>query len=94
MGAIKKDPQKQLTIVESVTAEELVNAEGLVRNGVIHMVLDREKNGVWIQVRIESGVHWCQAIIKDNYTNLIRLEKDNRTIFMDNQLINEGIREI
>jgi len=92
LGAIKKHPEKQLSVLSEVTSSELIQAKALLTSGIITISVDDTKNSLWVDVRIEAGSEWSRVIIKDRHTNVVSIEKNGLSILNRQQTsITQGI---
>jgi len=85
LGAIKRQSEKQLSVLSEVTREELAQAKAMLVNGSIKVCVDETKSSLWIIVRIAAGSDWSQVIIRDQHTNVVSIEKNGEPIFSKQQ---------
>lgn len=71
LGAIKKHPENQLSVLAETSEPELEAAKDMVARGMVAVNVDPAKTGLWIQVRIEAGSAWTETVIEGKHTNVI-----------------------
>lgn len=76
LGAIKSQPEKQLSVLAEVTPEELQNAQIMLSENRIAIRVDDSKSDLWILARIKAGSDWSQVIIADHHTNIVSIERN------------------
>jgi L-cysteine desulfidase len=81
LGAIKKQPEKQLSVLAAVSPEELTDALQLLSEGRIQITVDDDKSNLWICALIKAGSEWSRVIIADHHTNIISIEHNGEVIF-------------
>jgi L-cysteine desulfidase len=81
LGAIKKQPEKQLSVLSNVTAEELRQGKKLLEKKAVTCLVDNHKKGLWIEVRLTSGQEYSHVIIKDKHTNVVSITKNGQFVF-------------
>jgi Uncharacterized conserved protein len=80
LGAIKKQPEKQLSVLEGVKPAELEAARQMVSKGVVSVKVDEEKTGLWICARLTAGADCCEVIIKDRHTNVVSIRMNGQSV--------------
>jgi len=81
LGAVKKNPEMQLLVLEQIDEFELAIARQLVARGVVTISVDETKQYLWIRARVFSGTNWAEAVIQDKHTNLISLQHNGNDVF-------------
>ncbi len=81
LGAIKRQPEKQLFILASITAEELDQGKEFLKQKDVTISIDDNKAGLWIEAYLRFGQEECHVVIKDTHTNVISITKNGQFIF-------------
>lgn len=81
LGAIKQQPENQLSVLAAVTRDELQRAQVMLSEGRVRITVDETKCDLWIEARIKAGVDWSQVIIEDTHTNVISMQRNGKAIF-------------
>ncbi|SFL46915.1 L-serine ammonia-lyase, iron-sulfur-dependent, subunit alpha [Pelosinus propionicus] len=81
LGAIKRQPEKQLSILASITDEELDQGKNALKQKDVTISIDDSKNGLWIEAYLRFGHEECHVIIKDTHTNVVSITKNGQFIF-------------
>lgn len=85
LGIIKKQPQKQLSVLSGVTEHEVSQARAMVRQGIVSVEVDETKPALWIQVRIETEANWTEAAIAGRHTNILYVMQNGKYLFNKEQ---------
>jgi L-cysteine desulfidase len=81
LGAIKKNPERQLSTLEDVLDAELELAKSMLKDELVQVRVDETKNALWVQVRITTDCGYSEAVIMEKHTNLVRLERNGEILF-------------
>lgn len=81
LGCVKRCPEKQLSVLEGVTPEELAQARKLLQAGTVQVRVDEDKEDLWVEVVLRGPSLTRRAVIADRHTNLILLEEGERVLF-------------
>lgn len=82
IGAVLKNPGKELRLLEDLTPDVLDHAAALVESGKVFVSMDPTATGLYVSCTLRSGEESVTAIIRDAHTNLVHLEK-NGSILLD-----------
>ena len=82
IGAVLKNPGKELRLLEDLTPDVLDHAAALVESGMVSVSMDPTATGLYVSCTLRSGEESVTAIIRDAHTNLVHLEK-NGSILLD-----------
>lgn len=80
LGAIKKHPEKQLSVLEGVTPQELQAAREMLAKGVVSVSVDEDKDSLWVCARLMSGSNCCEVIIRDKHTNVVSIKLNGENV--------------
>ncbi|MDU4961777.1 MAG: L-serine ammonia-lyase, iron-sulfur-dependent, subunit alpha [Sporomusaceae bacterium] len=80
LGALKKQPQRQLSVLEGVTAAELKQANALLRRNAVSVSVDESKAGLWIDLRMTAQAGQARVVIEGSHTNVVLIEADGRNL--------------
>ncbi|OEU50973.1 MAG: hypothetical protein BA861_00525 [Desulfobacterales bacterium S3730MH5] len=81
LGALIKRPELKMEVLEGVGEQMIVQAKGLIREKKARVSYDRSKTDIYIGVFVKTERGYARAVIENGHTNLVWLEKNNRTIF-------------
>lgn len=81
IGALIRQPDLKMEILEAVTPPMIEQARQLITAGNTAIACDRTKLGLYIDVTVRSGGDSARAVMQQNHTNLVLLEKNNTVVF-------------
>ncbi|WP_025842518.1 L-cysteine desulfidase family protein [Porphyromonas gingivicanis] len=82
LGIIIAEPEKELTVLEDFSKEQLEAAKRLVEKKIIAIKLkEGEVDKLYIEVNLKGAQHSSSVIILSNHRNIIFVERDNKTLF-------------
>ncbi|MDB7989936.1 L-serine ammonia-lyase, iron-sulfur-dependent, subunit alpha [Faecalicoccus pleomorphus] len=79
LGAVIAKPEKKLEILQGFDAQQLKQAESLLKEIKIEQKETKEK--LYIEVVISGANHKVKVVIAQTHTNVIYIEKDGRALF-------------
>lgn len=79
LGAVIAKPEKKLEILQGFDAQQLKQAESLLKEIKIEQKETKEK--LYIEVVISGANHKVKVVIAQTHTNVIYIEKDGRVLF-------------
>ena len=89
IGTCLKNPEKQLRLLEDLSADVLNRAAALVEAGLVSVSMDPAASGLYVSCTLRGRNESVTAVIRDAHTNLVRLEK-NGVIILDAQSSGQG----
>ena len=89
IGALLKNPEKQLQLLEDLTSAVLDQAITLVESGAVRVDMDPQAAGLYVSCTISGDNETATAIIRNSHTNLVYLEK-NGEILLDHQSVTQS----
>ena len=81
LGALIKKPELKMEVLKDVKEEMIVLAKTLIGTKKAKISYDRSKTDLYIEVFLKTGKDSSTAVIENAHTNLVRLEKNNQTLF-------------
>jgi len=81
LGALIKKPELKMEVLKDVKEEMIDRAKTLIRTKKATISYDRSKTDLYIEVFLKTGEDSSRAVIENAHTNLVRLEKNNQTLF-------------
>lgn len=82
LGIIIAEPEKELTVLEDFSKEQLEAAKRLVEKKIIAIKLkEGEVDKLYIEVNLKGAQHSSSVIILSNHRNIIFVERDNEILF-------------
>ena len=80
IGAIVAKPEKQLEVINGITAEQLDTAKAMVAAKKVSLDLSKDPEKLYIEVIANGNGHMTKAIVAKAHTNLCYLEKDGEVL--------------
>ena len=80
IGAIDAKPEKQLEVINGITAEQLDTAKAMVAAKKVSLDLSKDPEKLYIEVIAKGNGHMTKAIVAKAHTNLCYLEKDGEVL--------------
>ena len=80
IGTNLKNPQKQLRLLEDLSAGILERASGLVEAGQISVAMDPAISGLYVACTLRGETESVTAVIRDSHTNLVYLERNGEVL--------------
>lgn len=90
IGAIVAAPEKQLEVINGISAEQLDTAKALVAAKKVTLDLSKDPEKLYIEVIAKGANHNTRAIIAKAHTNLCYLEKDGEVLMDERTPSAEG----
>ncbi|MBF0106763.1 MAG: serine dehydratase subunit alpha family protein [Deltaproteobacteria bacterium] len=81
LGALIKRPDLKMEILKALDEKMIAAAEALIKSKQAVIRFDKSKLDLYIEVVIKTKTDTIRAVIENSHTNLVRLEKNNRSIF-------------
>lgn len=82
LGVVIAAPEKELTVLENFTQEELQKAKDLVEEKIISIKLkEGEVDKLYIEVNLKGEQHSSSVIILSNHRNIAFVGRDNEVLF-------------
>jgi len=82
LGALIKRPELKMEILKDVGKEMVNRAKDLIRTRKAKIGYDKSKTGLYVEVFIKTEKDSARAVIENSHTNLVRLEKNGRVLFV------------
>jgi len=81
LGALIRQPELKMQILDGGSADLIDRAKKLIFAKKATITCDTEQHGLHIEVVASDGTSMVKAVIADNHTNLVLLEKDGEVLF-------------
>ena len=81
LGALIKQPELKMEILKGAREDMIIQAKELIRAKKAKVAYDESKTDLYIAVFIKTEKGSARAVIENGHTNLVRLEKNDRSIF-------------
>ena len=85
LGALIKKPELKMEVLKNVKEEMIGRAKALIRAKKAKISYDSSKTDLYIEVFLKTKGNSSRAVIENAHTNLVRLEKNNQTLFEKKQ---------
>lgn len=84
LGALLKNPDKKLELLEDITASIRENALQLVSDGQVSVDIDEKQSALYVHCTLYSENQQCTCIIRNAHTNVVHIEKNGEVILSNN----------
>ncbi|MCK4535944.1 MAG: serine dehydratase subunit alpha family protein [Desulfuromonadales bacterium] len=81
IGALVRQPERKMEILEGVTPKMIEQARELIATGKTSITCDNTRLGLYIDVTVRNANGSTRAVLEQNHTNLTLLEKDSEVLF-------------
>ena len=81
IGALLRNPEKQLELLEDLTADVLENVTRLVSGGGVSVQVAPEESGLYVQCTVCTAQETVTGIIRGAHTNLVLLRRNGEVLF-------------
>ncbi len=81
LGALIKKPELKMEVLKDVKDDMINRAKALIRTKKAKISYDSSKTDLYIEVFLKTKEDSSRAVIENAHTNLVRLEKNNQTLF-------------
>jgi len=82
IGAVLKNPEKSLELLEDLDADKMMAAETLVNSSRVSVGLDESKSGLYVECAVKTSDGEGRCIISGSHTNIILIEKNGGTVYI------------
>ena len=81
LGILGGDPDRDLEVLESVTAEHIAAARGLLERGFCSCSLVQNVENLYILIRLSTDTEEAVVEIRNYHKNITRIEKNGKILF-------------
>ena len=81
LGALIKQPELKMEILKGVKRGMIKEAKTLIHEKKAKIFYKRSKTDLYIDVFVKNGRNSARAIVENDHINLVRIDKNNKTIF-------------
>ena len=81
LGILGGDPERDLEVLESVTAEHIAAARGLLERGFCSCSLVQNVENLYILIRLSTDTEEAVVEIRNYHKNITRIEKNGKILF-------------
>ncbi len=85
IGAVLKNPEKKLELLQDLTKEAVEEVEHLIKEGMVSVTIDETQASLFVESKVTTEYGMGLSITKDSHTNII-LTKANENILFEKQL--------
>lgn len=93
LGAVAGDPSLGLEVLSKVGPDDLARTRELLAEGICREELLDTDAKLHILITMEGGGHTALAEIRDEHTNVIRIEKDGEVLFKKEEPVQVAVAE-
>lgn len=80
LGLVGGSADKELEVLEEITADHITKAKELVSRGICSCTLAEDVPNLYISARAVKGSHYAEIVIADQHTNIIKMEKNGEVL--------------
>ena len=80
IGAIVAKPEKQLQVINGLSAEQIQQASDMVKNKAVKVELAKVPEKLYIEVLVKGETKTAKAIIANVHTNVVYIEENGKVI--------------
>lgn len=84
LGIVGGDPEKKLEVLESVTEEDRIKTQELVREGYCSCTLKEGVSNLFIEVHVEGNGSSAVVRIEHEHTNITYISRDGEVVYEKN----------
>jgi L-cysteine desulfidase len=81
LGALVRQPGQKMEVLKNVTPGMIEQAKALIAAGRASITCDSGRVGLYIDVTVRSSLGSARAVLQQNHTNLVLLEKNSTLLF-------------
>lgn len=81
LGALLKNPEKKLQLLEDITPEILDETKALVSGGHVNVQIDESKLSIYVKVVVTTDKGTGMSLICDSHTNIVKTMVDEQVVF-------------
>lgn len=81
LGMLVGNSEKNLEILESVTPEQIKEAEKLYHSGMCHVDFVPKVPNLYIEAEVRAQGHRALVAVKNSHTHIVKIEKDGKSLF-------------
>ena len=81
LGAVCGLEERELEVLEGVTAEGIEKAQKLIEEGFVESLLQEGVANLYIRAQVFAGEHFAEVTVEQYHTNITRIIKDGKEIF-------------
>lgn len=81
LGIVGGDPNRDLTVLETVTEQDVTQVKMLLAKGFCQSKLLEDIAGLYIIVHVAAGNNTAEVTIADYHSNIVRLTKNGEVLF-------------
>ncbi len=89
LGILGGDAEKDLEVLESVTAAHIAEAKGLLERGFCSCSLVQNVENLYIRIHLSAGQSDAMVEIRNYHKNITRIEKDGELLYQQEVSCNE-----
>lgn len=80
IGAIVAKPEKQLQVINGLSAEQIQQASDMVKNKAVKVELAKVPEKLYIEVLVKGETKTAKAIIANVHTNVVYIEENSKVV--------------
>lgn len=80
LGIVGGDPDQELAVLESVTQENIQQAQALLKDHICQCHLVEEVDNLYVRIKVTGGGHTAQVEIQEHHNHITFMEKDGQVL--------------
>ena len=80
LGIVGGDPDQELAVLESVTQENIQQAQELLKDHICQCHLVEEVDNLYVRIEVTGGGHTAQVEIQEHHNHITFMEKDGQVL--------------
>lgn len=81
LGIVGGDPDRTLTVLETVTEQDIAKTKVLLAEGFCQCKLLENITGLYIIANVSAGKDTVEVVIADSHSNIVRITKNGEELF-------------
>lgn len=83
LGAIGGDPERELAVLETVTAQDIKQTKKLLQDNFCQCKLIENVANLYIVVQLAAGEESAEVVLENYHSNIIRIRKNGEDVYVN-----------
>jgi len=93
LGIVGGDPNRDLTVLETVTEQDVAQTKMLLTKGFCQSKLLEDTAGLYIIMHVAAGKNTAEVTIADYHSNIVRITKNGEVLFSKQEDDDSGSKQ-
>lgn len=89
LGALIKEPERELEILKELKSEQVEVAKTLVRQGKVSVKYDWDLDGIFVQIRLCTTEDSCIVVVRGAHTRIESVVLNGQSVFLSQERLQE-----